>query len=336
MYLRIFFNLLKNGKLILLLSLLGLFKPFYKLCYIASAKTNGLLELLYSKPLSLTQLAKAYCQSDNTIGALEAWLQLGIRLGLLRLGKQGYSLTGLGKKLSSKDNDDLLALSQEVAVLHYNLICKTPERIKIGSLWRLEEQHGELVARSSRSLEPFQTAAIDMTFPSSGAIRLLEVGCGSAFYIYYAARKNPLLTAIGIELQPEVGNIAQQNINTWGIQDRVKIEIGDIRGKEPVELFDIVTLYNNIYYFPFDERPSFLRHVRKFLKPSGLMLLTTGCQGGNLGIELLNLYGASTVGCGRLASVKEMVNQLHEAGYKDIKAINLIPGDKFYGFKASN
>lgn len=233
-------------------------------------------------------------------------------------------------------NDALIAFAQEVTILHYNLILKTPERLKKGSLWRLEDQYGEIVARSSRTLEPFQKVAIDQTFPSSGSIRLLEVGCGSAFYICYAARKNPSLSALGIELQPKVADIARRNIQDWGLQDRVKIEVGDIRNKKPDEYFDIVTLYNNIYYFPFDERISLLGNIKKFLKPGGLLLLTTGCQGGNLGIELLNLYGASTVGCGRLASVDEMVHQLNEAGYKDIKSINLIPGDKFYGFKALN
>ena len=66
------------------------------------------------------------------------------------------------------------------------------------------------------------------------------------------------------------------------------------------------------------------------------MLLTTSCQGGSLGIELLNLYGAATAGCGKLASVDEMVGQLNEAGYKRVQAKSLIFGDKFYAFKALN
>jgi ubiquinone/menaquinone biosynthesis C-methylase UbiE len=330
------FSLIMNGQFFLLLALLSRMKSFYKLCYIASAKTNGLCELLSTKPLSFNQLAKYYCKSQETNDAFEAWMQLGVRLKLLKFDMKGYSLTREGRKLALSRNDALIALAQEATLLHYNLIFKTPEKIKDGLLWNLDEQYGEIVARSSRSLEPFQTEAIDKTFTFSKPIRLLEIGCGSAFYIKYAAQKNPSLSAVGVELQQEVADMARQNIRSWGLQDRVEIETCDIREKEPNEFFDFVTLYNNIYYIPFNERVSFLSHVKKFIKPDGTLLLTTSCQGGSLGIELLNLYGAATAGCGKLASVDEMVGQLNEAGYKRVQANSLIFGDKFYAFKALN
>jgi SAM-dependent methyltransferase len=284
----------------------------------------------------LEQLAETYCADHGTIDALEAWLQLGIRLNLLQLDQRGYALKGIARKLAWQENDALVALAQEVTSLHYRLIMQTPAKLKQGALWGLEDQDGELIARSSRALEPFQTEAIDKTFPSSGAVRLLEIGCGSGCYMQYAAAKNPSLSAIGLELQPHVADMARRNIQGWGLQDRVTIEAGDIREREPRELFDIVTLYNNIYYVPVQDRVAFLHHIRGFLTPGGFLLLTTGCQGGNVGIELLNLWGASTAGCGRLASHEELVLQLYKSGYKDVQAIRLIPADKFYGFKAHN
>jgi SAM-dependent methyltransferase len=129
---------------------------------------------------------------------------------------------------------------------------------------------------------------IPEAIPKSGAIRLLEVGCGSACYIYYAATRNPTLHALRIELQPEVAQIARSNIQQWSLGDRVAIEVDDIRDRTPVPEFDLVTLYN-IYYFPFDERVSLLIHLKKFIKPDGFLLLRTSCQGGNLGFEVLNL-----------------------------------------------
>lgn len=81
-------NLFNNGQLHLSLALLGKLKPFYKLCFIASAKTNGLLELLSDKPIPFEQLAESYCQNSRTNGALEAWLQLGVRLKLLKSDPQ--------------------------------------------------------------------------------------------------------------------------------------------------------------------------------------------------------------------------------------------------------
>lgn len=70
------------------------------------------------------------------------------------------------------------------------------------------------------------------------------------------------------------------------------------------------------------------------MKPEGVLLLTTCCQGGNLGIEALNLWGASNLHGGRLPEKTEMIEQLKQAGYKEIVFSRLIPGDSFYAFSA--
>jgi hypothetical protein len=88
-----------------------------------------------------------------------------------------------------------LALAQEVAKLHHNLILETPEKLRTGLLWQLNDQDGELTARSSRALEAFLITAIDRTFVKHGSVKLLEIGCGSASYIKYAAEKNSSLHA---------------------------------------------------------------------------------------------------------------------------------------------
>lgn len=329
-----FLKLLKNDQLATFTGINALFKPFYRLSYLSAAKQGGLLDLLSEGPASFERLAAIYCQGAKAREALEAWLQLGLRLGFLELRGGEYGLKGLARKLALPKNDAALALAQEVAGLHHKLILNTLEKLKNGELWSLEDHDGELIARSSRALEVFLTEAIDLSFPLSSAGNLLEIGCGSGFYIKYALTRNASLSSVGLELQPDVAEVACRNIREWGLQDRVKIEIGDIRAKVPDEHFDIVTLYNNIYYFPVEERVPVLRHIGKFLKPGGFLLLTTCCQGGNLGIEVLNLWGAATASGGRLPTPAEMVDQLKEAGYRDIVTNSLIPGDRFYAFKA--
>jgi SAM-dependent methyltransferase len=331
-----FLKLLKNQQLSAFISSATLLKPFYKLVFLAAAKENGLLELLSVGPVRFEQLAETYSnfKNDKTREALEAWLQLGVRLGFLKSGTEGFALNGLARKLALPQNDGMLALLQEVAGLHYKLISKTPCKLRDGELWGLEDQDGELIARSSRAMEAFQIEAIDRTFPVSGAIRLLEIGCGSGFYIKYATTRNPSLTALGLELQDNVADVARKNIEAWGIQSRVTIEAVDIREKAPNELFDVVTLYNNIYYFEVKDRVALLRHIRDFIKPGGFLLLTTCCQGGSLGIEVLNLWGAATEMCGRLPRVDEIIAQFNEVGYHHVQSIRLIPGDTFFAFKA--
>ena len=329
-----FLTLIKNRQFLPALRVNALYKPFYRLSYLAGAKKGGLLDALSKSPLTFDDLADIYCEDAKAREAMSAWLQLGIRLGFLGLKDARYCLKGLALKMSYPENDATLALAQEVATLHHKLVLDTPIKLRNKTLWQLDDQDGELTARSSRALEVFQTTAIDRVFPESGAVRLLEVGCGSAFYIRYAAERNPSVHALGIELQPNVAEVARVNIQQWGLDSRVAIEVGDIRDREPAPEFDIVTLYNSIYYFPVGERVSLLAHLKKFIRPGGFLLLTTCCQGGSLGIEVLNLWGAATVSGGRLPSVAEMQGQLAEAGYESIDIMRLIPGDSFYAFRA--
>lgn len=329
-----FFRLLREGRLAPLLRAGTELKSFYRLTYLAAAGEAGLLSRLAAAPASLDSLAEFFAATGQGRTALEAWLQKGVRLRLLRLEPRGYTLRGLAKALARPENDAALAMVEEVAGLHHKLISATLPRLRRGELWTLADQDGELIARSSRVLEAFQAEMIQDTFPAFGSLRLLEIGCGSGVYLRYAAARNPSLTALGMELQPAVVEMARTNLRIWGLDRRVKIEEGDFRAKATSELFDIATLYNNIYYFPVEERVALLTRIITFLKPGGFLLLTTCCQGGSLGVEALNLWGASTRGAGRLPAEQELVDQLRQAGYDTIHTKNLIPGDRFMAFQA--
>jgi SAM-dependent methyltransferase len=329
-----FFRLLRDGRLTALLGVGAELKSFYKLTYLAAAGETGLLTRLATEPATLDSLAGFYAAHGQGREALEAWLQMGVRLRLLSLGPSGYKLRGLASALARPENDPALAMVEEVAGLHHKLISATLPKVRSGELWSLADQDGELIARSSRILEAFQVEVIRDTFPERGVLRLLEIGCGSGVYLRHAAMRNPSLTALGIELQPAVAEMARTNLHHWGLEGRITIEEGDFRARSTGALFDIATLYNNIYYFPIDERVSLLERIRSFLKPGGFLLLTTCCQGGSLGVEALNLWGAATNGAGRLPAENELVRQMRQAGYGTVRTKNLLPGDRFVSFQA--
>ena len=329
-----FLRLWRDGQLSALVGATSDLKSFYRLSYLAAAGESGLLKRLAGGPATIAALAELWGIDGRGREALEAWLQMGVRLRLLSLGPCGYELRGLARKLARTENDAVLAVVEEVVELHHKLITATIPKIRGGELWSLSDQNGELIARSSRILEAFQAEIIRGTFPASGALRLLEIGCGSGVYLRYAAERNSSLTGLGLELQPAVAEMARVNLRGWGLENRVSVETGDIREKSADETFDIATLYNNIYYFPVEERVKLLSHIGKFLKPGGFLVLTTCCQGGSLGAEALNLWGAATSGAGRLPGEEELVQQLREAGYGQVKTTNLLPGDRFFAFQA--
>jgi SAM-dependent methyltransferase len=329
-----FFRLLRDGRLTALLGVGAALKSFYKLTYLAAAGEAGLLNRMASGPATFDSLADFFSARGQGREALEAWLQMGIRLRLLTVGPGGYALRGMARTLARPENDPALAMVQEVVGLHHKLICGTLPRLRSDDLFSLADQDGELIARSSRVLEVFQAELIQHAIPKHGALRLLEIGCGSGVYLRYAADTNPSLTAIGLELQPAVAEVARANLRSWNLDSRIKVEDGDFRARPLGEVFDIVTLYNNIYYFPVAERVSLFERIAKFLKPGGFLLLTTCCQGGSLGVEALNLWGAATRGAGRLPSEDELVAQLRQSGFTSVKTSNLMPGDRFMAFQA--
>jgi protein-L-isoaspartate O-methyltransferase len=335
MIIKAFLEMIRKRQLVPYLRLSRNLIPFYQLSYIAALERSGLLGLFAKGPLELMELMAAAGMQDGDPEMMEAWLQVGIRLNQIRFRGNQYSLNGLSKTLANRESaDPLLAIGAEAATLHYKMILESPTKLRSGEKWLLSDHDGELIARSSRLIEPFIKGFIRQVVPERGPVRLLEAGPGSGIYLRHAAQRNPQLTALGVELQPDVAEMARQNIRDWGLEERIVIETGDIRAKEIQDSFDIITLYNNIYYFPVAERVAFLSRLGNYLKPDGSVVLVTGCQGGQPLMEFLNLWGASTEGCSRLPEPNEIEEQLREAGFRDIWMRNLVPGDALYVFQA--
>jgi 4-hydroxy-2,2'-bipyrrole-5-carbaldehyde O-methyltransferase len=335
MRLHTFASLACSGKLDLYSRIARETSSFYRVCFISAAGETGLLELLRQRPAALPDIAAKLNVAESDIETVKAWLELGVSLGELRRSAGRYSIAGqLSRAVAQPDNDSALALIQETTHLHQALICESLNRAAERRPFRLSDQDGKVVARSSRILEPFVYEAIDQTLASGGRLRLLEIGCGSGVYIRYSALRNSALTAVGLELQPEVANMARRNVTEWRLTGRVSIEDGDVRKRLAVPEFDLATLHNNIYYFPVSERISLLKHARGFLKPGGKILITTACAGGGPITEILNLWGTITEGADRLPLANEMTRQLAEAGFKRARARNLAPS--YWAFRASN
>ena len=81
-------------------------------------------------------------------------------------------------------------------------------------------------------------------------------------------KRNPNVRVHGIELQPEVAELARRNLLKLGalrsaprLRSRTS---GPARWESP---FDVVTMHNNIYYFEESARPALFRQVAQHLRP---------------------------------------------------------------------
>jgi len=128
-------KLLMNRQLLPALRANALYEPFYRLSFMAGAAKCGLLADLAQGPLSFDEIAANHGQPGAKFReAIEAWLHLGVRLGLLAMRDGGFGLSGLARTLARPENDATLALAQEVATLHHKLIVETPMRLRDGSV----------------------------------------------------------------------------------------------------------------------------------------------------------------------------------------------------------
>jgi SAM-dependent methyltransferase len=337
MKLRTWLALMRGGQFRVIGSLSRAARGYHRVAFLAAGLNSGWLERLARAPRSFDALAADLKIAPGMHDGLRAWLRIGVELGELGLGPQGYSLRGkLSRLLVDPAQDAAAAFVEELAFLHNTLITQTPERLRRGRAFTLDDQDARMIARSSRLAEPFICEALAEVVPRTGPFNLLEIGCGAGAYMRYAALRNPKLTAVGIELQTEAAALAVGNMAAWELGNRVAIEMGDIRSKPPEAAFDLATLPQNIYYFPVAERIAVLRHVRAFLKPGGRLLLTTLCRGPGSTAAVLDLWGAMTAGCGRLPEPREMVAQLTEAGFGEVAARSLVRGESFYAFTGTN
>lgn len=327
-------ELIDSGRLRSLVGVMQLTRPVYRVAFVAAAHSSGVLRLLAARPRDVTQIA-AELWPDACLETLEAWLEIGVQLGDLRREGGRYALgSELVRRLTSPAHDAIAAALVEVARYHFSVILETPRLLGSGRQLSLGDQDGELIARSTLVLYPFVREAIDAELRRAPARHVLEVGCGSGLYAKYLAEQLPQAHVHALELQPEVGAMARDNVRSWGLEQRISIEVADVSEFEADERFDLITLHNNLYYFPRERRATVLEHLRGLLKPDGRVLITTSCRGSSLGLNVLHLWFAASERNAGLPSKDEVFAQLSVAGFGAVRARRLIPLEEYYSFSA--
>jgi 4-hydroxy-2,2'-bipyrrole-5-carbaldehyde O-methyltransferase len=313
-------------------------RGFYRTSYLAGLASGPLLERLAQGPASLDEMAQTLRPpglGDVDRDALESWISLGLGLGVLGETRSGFSLRSrLARQLARPESDAARAFLVNLPRTHAPLLADAPDRIRRGAKYDLADLDSGLIARSSLTVEFAIRALMDEVMPTRGRSRLLEVGCGSGAYMRHAAERNPDLTALGVDLSPEVVDAAREELRRRGLAGRAEVRCGDIRGFTPDGKFDVVTLHNVVYYFPVTARVSLYEHLRGILAPGGVIVTTTWCRGSTPGAAAIDLWFSMTEGCGRLPTEEELLGQIEEAGIRSIRTRRLIPFEEYVAFLA--
>lgn len=145
-------SLIGNGQLPLLLSTMRLARASYRVAFLAAGLSSGLLRRLAAGPVPVHHLTSEFDVDSSMRDGLAAWLHLGVSVGELRLGPEGYTLRGkLARKLTDPTNDAAAAFIEEIAQLDMMLITRTPERLRQARRFTLAEQDGRTSCDKGRS-----------------------------------------------------------------------------------------------------------------------------------------------------------------------------------------
>ncbi len=328
MNLRSLVSLLRQPHLRARLQLTQDLTPFVRLHFFYAANQCGLLQLL-ATPRSKDQIIQAL--------GIDALLELGIALGELSRSNGTYRLRG-ERSLALVDpvSDPLIAMNEEIITYYGRVYVELCERLHGAPSGDYLGSTASVVARSSRLLEPVVASFIRTFVKRDRPLRLLEIGCGSGVYLRYAAESNPQLTGVAIDMQPPVVEEARANLASWGISDRLDVRVANIL-EPPPELagpFDIITLYNNIYYFATMQHVPLFQSLCSRLRPDGILAMVSIFKSTTVIAANFDLVLRSTQGCVPLPAVDDVVCELQQSGFSQVQKTQLYPGESFYGLLA--
>ena len=148
----------------------------------------------------------------------------------------------------------------------------------------------------------------------------------------------PNLTGQGLEIDGNVAEQARTNLRNWGFAERFQILVGDVH-QPPPELtssFDLITMYNLIYYIPEIQRKNLFQMLRARINPGGALALVSSFQsdGTDIGSANLNMATSSMIGCTPLPDLDTLQNQIKASGFKQVETNRLMTGSAMYGLIA--
>ena len=248
---------------------------FVRLHFLYSALDCGLLRALKT-PASQHELTEKLAVKRPEL--LEAFLKLGVSLGELSLKNGVYRLEGkLSMALVGPNGDPLEATIEEMLSYHASVYQRLASRLRGAPPGDYLNEASVLIARSSRILEPIVAGFAKAVVKGKERVRLLEVGCGFGVYLKYAAETNPNVTGIATDMQEEVVRQATANLEQSGLAGRFQVITADVR-KLPANMtgpFDLITLYNNVYYFDPEERPALFQKLKSCLASDGVLAIVS-------------------------------------------------------------
>ena len=247
-----------------------------RLAFLAGAASNEILQHLPATSAELT----VRCEAQRP-DRLEAWLRVGLELGELDCPDGTWTVAGRRSRAIVTNDAFVAPFYRSVAEYYVGSHVELTELIGPSPGRKDLSVSATTIADVSRVTEHLLAGTISAAVDEVQPATWLEVGCGSGVHLATAMVRQPALTAVAVDLDAAVVDDASARLQALGIADRAELRVGDaLDVVEPSERFDIVTLLNNIYYFPADTRAALMERLSTMVKPGGELIVASQCAAG--------------------------------------------------------
>jgi len=303
--------------------------------FLASAVRLGILEELGAGRSFADLVAVTGCTRPERLGA---WLSVGVELRELAVRGDRYVVRG--RRARALAGGDSLLRAHYRSMLDY----QTGAYDELASLLRDEpnggradlDEHAAVIAEVSLAAAPFVTPYLERLIAERRPRRVLDVGCGTGVYVRAMLAADPVLRVDGIDLAPGVIDDARERLRADGLGDRAELVAGDIRtwAPHPARRFELVTLLNDVYYFPEAERAALYERLASFLTDDGELVVVTMTRRGSIASAHLHFMLACEAGAASLPPRGEVPADLRAAGYVVVGDESLVPTEPFVAVRA--
>lgn len=147
--------------------------------------------------------------------------------------------------------------------------------------------------------------------------RILDVGCGGGANIQRMLALYPQSKVTGLDLSKLALEIST-DVNIKEVTDGRCVILGGNVSQLPLarEIFDVVTAFETIYYWPSLEAGA--AEILRVLKPGGMVIIANEMDG----ITESDRVTERAVGGIRIYSIDEIKQSLSDAGFKNIDALH--------------
>jgi len=250
-----------------------------------------------------------------------------VTLGLLEKSNDRYRCTDTGAPLSSKHKESMLPM-----ILHLNGLWDTWSHLT-QSIRDGENPHRNLSIKRDEARQKAFIGAMHVigrelsmniadSYDLTSFKKLLDIGGGSGTYTISFLKKNPEMTAVIFDLE-EVIPLAEERLNSAGLQDRVDLEGGDFHVDPLPKGCDLALLSAIIHQNSPKQNLDLYRKIYQALESGGVLLIrdhimddsrTHPPDGAVFALNmLLNTEGGDTY------TFDEVKETLEEAGFVKVK-----------------